>query len=54
MKKSHKKLMLDTETVRTLRTRDLRPVVGGYPTQTELASGCTVTDGRICSWPGDF
>jgi hypothetical protein len=43
MKKSQKKLSLGAETIRTLRAQELQPVAGGYPTQTQLASGCTIT-----------
>jgi hypothetical protein len=47
-----RKLLLKTETIRTLSTMKLRQVQGGramsaipcFPTDSEIAGGCTVTD----------
>lgn len=48
MKKTEaKKLELNLETLRNLKPEELGKVVGGarYYTQTEVASGCAVTEG---------
>ena len=42
MKKINRRLKLVTQTIRTLDTQQLT-AGGGYPTNTELASGCSVT-----------
>jgi hypothetical protein len=48
MKHTKPKLVLNRETVRQLVRRELSLANGGYPTQTQLASGCTVGSYGSC------
>ena len=48
--KEQKKLELHTETLRNLQPSELKQAAGGarFLTETELAGGCTVTNGEEC------